>query len=587
MNDAKRASGLRNAAAVLKELLEPGLLGNFKWFDAIEVTTFEQTRRPDKPPSRNVFSIFVAGTGDPPPAPDTPFLCRPYTLKGLESRRFGLTRQPLKVDDLLAALDRYASSGVWQPFSAGPLQVGKLTAAPHYFCPADTRTEVPLNAVLKNNFWAGSYVVELKDDVKADLKELVDNDTMFHELSAWLETMLPLNIARVPDRIGNVIFQVPSQAIIADYHRRPEQPIELTLAWQPGITPRPVAGEYRVEQEGMVVSLARFDFPVGRAHLNVPMTGGDIRFSVWDEQKQVLLATSAVLNASDGRFSVETSMSTGIEQPRRFLVQEPGNVATWHTVALMEPSAGWRAHRQPRRPQETDWRARRELQASMKRLVDSKSFVQYGLGGAQPEDEQLRALKDIRELIKHASQGAIYLWDPYLAANDILSTLAFCSDAGTELRGLTSWDPKIMSTPAAPAPAAPAAGAALLPATPATATSPAAPAPVQAIPQQTAREAWIAKQKAALDAGFIGDANFKLEYRMSWGVRGSFHDRFLMFPGLGRTRTRVWSLGSSINHIGSQHCIVQEVAYPEPVLEAFLAFWDNCDKAEHLIWKYL
>jgi hypothetical protein len=78
----------------------------------------------------------------------------------------------------------------------------------------------------------------------------------------------------------------------------------------------------------------------------------------------------------------------------------------------------------------------------------------------------------------------------------------------------------------------------------------------------------------------------KLEFRMSWGIQGSFHDRFLIFPGLGRGRTRVWSLGASINHIGAQHCIVQEVTYPEPVLQAFQGFWEQSNRPEHLIWKY-
>lgn len=44
MNDAKRVFSLRDAATVLKELLEPGLLGNFTWFDAVQVTCYEQTK---------------------------------------------------------------------------------------------------------------------------------------------------------------------------------------------------------------------------------------------------------------------------------------------------------------------------------------------------------------------------------------------------------------------------------------------------------------------------------------------------------------------------------------------------------------
>lgn len=539
MNDAKRAASLRDAATALKELVEPGLLGNFTWFDAVEVTRFELTRDGEVPVSRNVFSIFVAETGDPPPAPLSPFLSKPKTLKELASSRFGITQQPITPEQLLAALERYAASGVWQPFHMGPLHVGKLSASPSVFCPADTRTEVPLNGVLKNNFWAGSYVIELRDDVKAGLQELVDNDSMFEELSAWLETMLPLNIARVPDRIGNIVFQVPSRAVIAEFHRRPSKPVELRLAWEPGITPRPVSGEYRVEQDGLVVSFARFEYPLGRAHLNVPMTGGDIRFSVWDDQKKMLLAASSHLNASDGRYSIESRTTVQTQHPRRWESTGPGNVTEHHQLGVMEPMSGWRGHAQPRRVQETDWRARRELRASMKRLVARREFVQYGSEGSQPQDEQRRALLDIRTLIRQVSQGAVYLWDPYLSANDILNTVAFSTDAATELRGLTAWQP----LPVAPASTTVCCKCGANP-NPVAATPPATPiAGLSGSPPLPAREAWIAKQKVTLDTAFIGDANLKLEYRMSWGVQGNFHDRFLIFPGLGRARTRVWSLG--------------------------------------------
>lgn len=583
MNDTERVATLRDAATALKGLVEPGLLGNFTWFDAVQVTRFEKADGGQVSASRNVFSIFVAETGDPPPTPASPFLSKPMTLKGLASSRFGLIRQPITPEQLLTALERYAASGVWQPFPIGPLQVGKLVAPPHVFCPADTHTKVPLNGVLKNNFWAGSYVVELRDDAKTGLQELVNDGSIFEELSAWLETMLPLSIARVPDRIGNIVFQVPSRAVIAEFHHQPSKPVELLLAWEPGITPRPVSGEYRVEQDGLVTSFARFEYPLGRAHLNVPMTGGDIRFSVWDDQKKMLLAASSHLNASDGRYSFESKTSVQTKHPRRWEATGPGNVTEQHQLSVIEPMSGWRAHAQPRRVQGTDWRAQRELRASMKRLVARKKFLQYGSEGSNPQDEQRRALLDIRTLIREVSQGAVYLWDPYLSANDILNTLAFSNNAATELRGLTAWQP----LPPPPASTGVCGKCGADPSsTAAAATAPATPVAGPAgSPPLPAREVWIAKQKATLDTAFVGDANLKLEYRISWGVQGSFHDRFLIFPGLGRARTRVWSLGASINHIGTQHCIVQEVEYPEMVLDAFQRFWDDCAKSTHLIWK--
>jgi len=198
----------------------------------------------------------------------------------------------------------------------------------------------------------------------------------------------------------------------------------------------------------------------------------------------------------------------------------------------------------------------------MKQLVAFKRFLQYGIGRAARDVEHRRALEDLRHLIKALDAGAIYLWDPYLSVNDILNTLAFCENTGTELRGLTS-----------------------------SKTSKLGPTEDDdgdgTDPVMTShREAWIKKQQDQLNSAFTGPSYMKLEFRMSWGIQGSFHDRFLIFPGLGRHRTRAWSLGASINHIGSEHCIVQEVAYPEPVLDAFLVFWNQSSKAEHLVWKW-
>ncbi|NOV32634.1 hypothetical protein DDY07_23345 [Methylomonas sp. ZR1] len=552
-----------DTVTTLKELLEPGLLGNYTWFEAVEVIAFSSTQATDEVLVRNIFSIYVAEPGEQPSDSKQIFLDRKSKkLKGLDGWSFRVTKRPVGIAELLACIECYGRTGVWIPPDQKALQVGRLVAAPPMFCPPDSRDEVPLNAVLKNNFWSGSYVIELKDEGKSTLTDLVREDALFEELSEWLTTMLPLNIARVPDRIGDILFQIPSNALIAEFRRRPGMPVDLRMAWNPEIAARPVVGEYRVEQDGLITSIARFEFPVGAASLDIPSTSGDLRFSVWDTQKQLLLAATAPLYAPGGKWRVESSTSTGLEQPRRFEVKGPANTIESHEIGLTEPAGGWCSHWQPRRQEEVDWRARRELKARMKQLVASRRFVQYGNGNASPQEEHRRALEDIRQLIRTANQGAIYLWDPYLSANDVLNTLAFCSDAGTELWALTSAKPSKKG-----------------------ASDDENDDGTEDI-EVTARGAWIKAQQDTLNTAFIGPSNMKLEFRMSWGIQGSFHDRFLMFPGLGRDRTRVWSLGASINHIGAQHCIVQEVAYPEPVLQAFKAFWDQSDQPEHLIWKY-
>jgi len=564
MNQSKRRENMLDTVTRLKELLEPGLLGSYTWFEAVEVIAFSSTQATSEVLVRNIFSIYVAEPGERPPEPEKIFLDKKsINIKDLNGWSFRVTKRPVGIIELLACIKHYGHTGVWIPPDQKALQVGELAAAPAMFCPPDSHTEVPLNAVLKNNFWSGSYVIELKDEGKSTLIDLVREDALFEELSDWLTTMLPLNIARVPDRIGDVLIQIPSSVLIAKFKRPPGMPVDLRMAWHPEIAARPVVGEYRVEQDGLITSLARFQFPVGAASLDIPSASGDLRFSVWDTQKQLLLAATAPFYAHGGKSRVESYMRIGIEQPRRFRVKGLADTVEMYEIGLTEPAGGWRGHLQPRRPVEVDWRARRELKARMTQLMKSLRFMQFGNGNASPQEEHQRALKNIRQLIQTASQGAIYLWDPYLSANDVLNTLAFCKDAGTELWGLTS----AKSSKKGVSDDKNGDG-------------------TEDIEVTTEREAWIKAQQDTLDKAFIGPSNMKLEFRMSWGIQGSFHDRFLIFPGLGRDRTRVWSLGASINHIGAQHCIVQEVAYPEPVLQAFKAFWDQSNQPEHLIWKY-
>lgn len=561
-----RLENIQKAVSALNELIEPGLLGQYTWFEAIEVIAFGSADSDGKKPIRNIFSIYVAEHGEMPPTPQPIFLDKKSKkLKGFDGWSFRVTKRPVDISELMESLHCYGRSGTWAPPGQPALEVGNLVATSPVFCPPDSRIEVPLNAVLKNNFWSGSYVIELKDDEKSTLAELARKEVLFEELSEWLITMLPLNLARVPDRIGDVLLQIPANALVAEFRRLPDMPLELCLAWNPAVSARPVLGEYRIEHDGIISCFSRFDLTEGAWALDIPQASGDLQFSVWDMENKLLLAASTT-HAQGGKWRFESHISSGMAMPRRFKVIGPSGDSETHEVALMEPSGGWRHHRQPRHPEDVDWKAIRQLKARMKRLVASRKFLQYGLEGATRQEERRRALDDLRVLIRSVSQGAIYLWDPYLSANDILNTLAFCTDAGTQLWGLTSSKPSKMRR-----------GYTDDAANDIDETDPA---------DATDREKWIATQHDILNEAFTGPPCMKLEFRMSWGIQGSFHDRFLIFPGLGRGRTRVWTLGASINHIGAQHCIVQEVTYPEPVLQAFQSFWHQSAQPEHLIWKY-
>lgn len=46
-----------------------------------------------------------------------------------------------------------------------------------------------------------------------------------------------------------------------------------------------------------------------------------------------------------------------------------------------------------------------------------------------------------------------------------------------------------------------------------------------------------------------------------------------------------WSLGTSVNSLGTEHHILQKVDDGQLVADAFVDLWEQLNKPEHLIWK--
>jgi hypothetical protein len=188
----------------------------------------------------------------------------------------------------------------------------------------------------------------------------------------------------------------------------------------------------------------------------------------------------------------------------------------------------------------------------MTHLAQERRFVQYRPKPGQQLAERERALSDIRFLInRHGEKGA-WLWDPYLSADDVLNTLFYCRFAGSDLRALTAG----YAPPSEVRDAPPSRGA-----------------------------MFADEQRVVLDAAKSNLRGLRLEFRVRIGQAGwGFHDRFLIFPADDRGAL-AWSLGTSINSLGTQHHILQRVDDGQLVMDAFHELWSELDQPEHLVWK--
>jgi hypothetical protein len=181
------------------------------------------------------------------------------------------------------------------------------------------------------------------------------------------------------------------------------------------------------------------------------------------------------------------------------------------------------------------------------RLAAERRFVQYKPEDGNKVKERARGLDDLRRLIDTHGRTGCWLWDPYLAADDILETLFHCQYAGADLRALSA---------------------------------------ARTHHENRASKAdFVVRERSRLEAAKGNGHGLRLEYRASIGDAGwAFHDRFLIFPPVD-DGALAWSLGTSVNSFGTAHHILQRADDGQRIADAFQELWSRLDAPEDLIWK--
>lgn len=181
-----------------------------------------------------------------------------------------------------------------------------------------------------------------------------------------------------------------------------------------------------------------------------------------------------------------------------------------------------------------------------------RSFV------AGQEKEAIQTVIDIcndRDLFWDLEE--VWLVDPYLSADDILRTVAYCGKHGICIKCLTH--------------------IASINGNRETRT--------EATENESLFEATVSKYNGILKKALNKQKDLKLEYRTVAGMTGiPFHDRYLILK-YGLNKSRAWSLGISVNSLGKSHHIIQIVQSPMDVIETIDAIWNQSLGEDCLIYK--
>jgi hypothetical protein len=413
--------------AEIARLTASGLIGFYTHFGITEILAFKDGNSTPI----NVFSIAVAEDLERTVAGATPFVGDRIRLKSLKGWFFGIYQYVRSIPELQQALDHFKHTREWNP-AGKRLEVGDLVPLPTHFVPPDSTTRVPLNSVLKNNFWSGSYVLELADVGKSTLQPLFEKPPRLQELSDIVQTRIPIRLASLTDRLGNLVVQFPVTVLIADFAKKGSDAI-VKIRWHPKATPRPIRASCEKPFDNIITGYTSAGIGTLETVLPIGDGQGMRRDILWDDQHQVILAAT-------GNTSFISTIGWNVEvpdpEPRVFTINDKqGNEQTVR-VTISSTNSNTVAAGRPDRGEA--WTRRRIYRDEATRLALERRFVQYKPAPGKEDTGHEKALQDIRLLLNQYGKDGAWLWDPYLSAYDIVNTLFYCKHSNADLRALTA-----------------------------------------------------------------------------------------------------------------------------------------------------
>jgi len=529
----------------LERLLKPTVLGHFTHFEVTEIFIGNTQAQPVK----NVFTILVAEERSGEAIFEPKFLGQRIKLEGMDNNRFfGIRRRICAVADGVSALNILDQTGEWK-VSEEVLNFGTLHKLPTQFIPPDSTKQVAWNRVLKNNFWNGSYIFEWSDKEKKALDPLFADPRLLQELTDKVQAEIPIDIAALSDRLGNLVVQVPVKAIMSKFIPMRDGGCTISVAWHSHVPPRPLRAMCGYEFDGALTGFVMESIQAPETTLKTTAQRGTHGGVIWDEENGIVLAASGPTSFVE---QFHLNVAPMDSEPRTLSFTDVSEKSINEKIGIMRGGPAMRIGNP--HGDDNGGRTRNRLyRAGLEQLKRQKEFVPYGAMGLPPSEERKRALDDLKDLMRQHGRIGVWLWDPFLNSYDILETLVYCPYAQSEMRGLTAASGRLRNANPDPA--------------------------------LTSKEHFISEQRAVLDGVTSNWRGVRFEFRARHGNVGwGFHDRFIIFPQEDG-EALAWSLGTSINSLGGDHHILQKVSDGQHIMNAFKDLWDQLSGAEYLIWK--
>ena len=441
-----------------------------------------------------------------------------------------------------------------------------------------------LNHVLKNNFYSGSYILEFFDE-KKQFEFLTDDEDNFEKISKKINKRIPINLFKIRDRLGNFIFQFPVNILNVDTKVASDSwdSINFNLDW------------HHLIKDNCPDCILEVDSILDNNHIGTNYEEYDrndlqevyagnvdslVNVKIWRKNPKLILYSDS------SHYIKSISLSTSIGGQNKRYFKNDGEIVF---ISLVSKDFESSVKNQEYYQYIENSIGIREKEV----LEETLSFKQY-----TPEHGKPKGLSDLRKLIRKNGRNGVYLWDPYLSFDDIIDTLFYCPFSGIELKALGSikkdvrkiyYNNHIQNNFKNISNEINSIKNFSLTEKEAKDLITSLKENITQINDYFSRKddsEWIDEQKNLfknLNTNFEG---LNLEFRVQIG-KGA-HDRFLLFPGNPKRYEppKVYSLGTSVNSFGRNYHILQEVSYPQAVIQEFNKIWEESKKPENLIWKY-
>lgn len=545
-----------------------GIVGIFDQFELFEVVQYVD----DSNHPTNVFTIAIAVEGGD--RESARFLNdKRMVLRGLKEYRFGICRSVLTIDAFRQVLYTCLVSGVWKPGTVG-VGIGRLQPSPKYFSPPDSMSEIPINRVLKNNFFSGSYALELFDVEKQSHNHFKESPTALQELSEKISAIVPIRIASLSDRLGNIVIQFPIEAIRAEF-RTDGARYQAEIAWHPKIAERKLIVTGRAEYDHSVVSFYQKEVFSGFVSLGADPGYGALNGVVWDAENRIILAATGELSFIK---TISMNLAAGVHEPRMIPESVEDKAASKKIKLSSQPMLSMIGDTQLASIAQSI--RRRTYADELAALSRQRKFVQYAAQPRSGTSDRDRALSDVRGLIDSHGAFGVWLWDPFLAPQDILDTLFYNRTSNAPMCALTALKKQRVVGPERPSQLRSSGSNRCLRVLKTTTKG------VLSYREETSKSSLICSHRKVLSSLPGNFHGLCIEYRSAHGPRAwDFHDRFLIFPKSKVEPAKAWSLGTSVNSLGKTHHILQQVDNAQLIADAFQALWNAVDHPDNLIWK--